>query len=158
MASQGANEAYATLITSDDFLPGVQVLAYSLREAGATRPLVVLATEQVSAHTRKRLDEVGQVVQVGRLAAPGGGTHVEGWANAAYSKLHVFGLTRWRKLVYVDADCMVVRNVDEVRADGTPPRRLGVSPRRCERARSCSSARTSPSRRTCSRRTHSTPA
>ena len=38
----------------------------------------------------------------------------ECWARCGYSKLALWGLTEYTKLVYVDADAVVLENVDEL--------------------------------------------
>ena len=36
------------------------------------------------------------------------------WFNTTFSKLHVFGLTEYDKIVYLDADVLLLANVDEL--------------------------------------------
>lgn len=36
------------------------------------------------------------------------------WFNTTFSKLHVFGLTEFDKIVYLDADLLLLNNVDEL--------------------------------------------
>ena len=130
---------YASLITSDDFLPGVQVLLHSLSKtlaspAGAAsrpRPVVVLVTAQVSPATRARLAAdcaAGpgarriklEIIEVPAIPNPNDKVHVKGWVNAGYTKLHVFNLTRFRKVVYIDADALVLENIEDLFARPGP--------------------------------------
>ena len=55
------------------------------------------------------------VWQVEPIANPNASVHVEGWVNSGYTKLHVWRLTQFSKVVYIDADTLVQANVDEVR-------------------------------------------
>ena len=41
--------AWATLLTREDYLPGVRVLRRSLQDVGTAYPLVVMVTDGVSA-------------------------------------------------------------------------------------------------------------
>lgn len=41
--------------------------------------------------------------------------HVTSWLNSAYTKLHIFGLKEYQKIVYIDADALILTNIDEVR-------------------------------------------
>jgi alpha-N-acetylglucosamine transferase len=41
-------------------------------------------------------------------------SHVSEWDNAGYTKLNIWGLTEWDFLVYVDADCLVLSNMDDL--------------------------------------------
>lgn len=104
------------MLTSDSFCAGVEVLAWSLKHHGATRRLICLVTPQVGKHVRAKLSRAcHELVEVPPIENPNEHVHVEGWVNSGYTKLHIFGLTAYSKLVYIDADCLVQRNVDDVR-------------------------------------------
>eukprot|EP00397_Hematodinium_sp_SG-2012_P039101 GEMP01042637.1.p1 GENE.GEMP01042637.1~~GEMP01042637.1.p1 ORF type:complete len:242 (+),score=52.29 GEMP01042637.1:190-915(+) len=106
-------EAYATLLTSDSFLMGVQCLYASLSRF-TSKPLVVLATPQVSEGVRKRIEDAGMdVIVVEPIAAPWT-TAVEAWRNCAATKLHIWNLTKFTKIVYLDSDCLVTAPIDEL--------------------------------------------
>ncbi len=135
-AADGRPTCYASLITSDDFLPGLQVMLHSLSKtlatlAGPPRPVVVLVTAEVSPATRARLAAgcaagpgaarvALEVVEVPAIPNPNAEVHVEGWVNAGYTKLHVFNLTRFRKVVYIDADALVLESVEALFARPGP--------------------------------------
>ena len=36
------------------------------------------------------------------------------WERSQYTKLHIWTLTQFRKVFYIDADCMVLAKLDEV--------------------------------------------
>ncbi|GLE09141.1 hypothetical protein PINS_up020732 [Pythium insidiosum] len=119
--------AYVTLLTSDAFSIGVEALAYSLFRTRPRYPLVVLHTPQVSAACCAKLERFFGALQsqlpvslrcvpdigIPELT-PAGSVHVAGWVNSGYSKLHVFALEEFEKIVYIDADCLVLENVDDV--------------------------------------------
>ncbi|KAL4854448.1 Inositol phosphorylceramide glucuronosyltransferase 1 [Chlorella vulgaris] len=125
-----AKEAYATLLYSDDFLLGVRVLGQSLRETGTTRDLAVLATEGVSSQAADTLQKDGwKVHRVGLLANPGTWTQEASQARhrrrrlqfrfparfyGVYTKLLIFNLTQYERVVYLDADAIAARNMDEL--------------------------------------------
>ncbi|KAJ0394735.1 hypothetical protein P43SY_003765 [Pythium insidiosum] len=116
--------AYATLLTSDAFSIGVEALAYSLFRTRPRYPLVVLYTPQVSAACCAKLERFFSALQ-SRLAislrcvpdigipelTPVRTVHVAGWVNSGYSKLNVFALEEYEKVVYIDADCLVLENL-----------------------------------------------
>ena len=131
-----AREAFATMVTSDSYVVGAVVLASSLQSASARRPVVCMVSPQVSAESRKVLRGAGMeladveggnptclcgrsamfVLVVPRLfasaacadiAAPRT-SDVEAWNQSGYTKLNLWRLVRYSKLVYVDADCLVV--------------------------------------------------
>eukprot|EP00923_Selenidium_pygospionis_P016042 GHVN01028098.1.p1 GENE.GHVN01028098.1~~GHVN01028098.1.p1 ORF type:complete len:142 (+),score=9.31 GHVN01028098.1:300-725(+) len=39
---------------------------------------------------------------------------VEAWMNSGFTKLTVWNLTQFKKVVYIDADCLVTTNIDEL--------------------------------------------
>ena len=56
--------AYATLITSDSFIMGVETMLFSLRSTGTKLPIIVLVTEQVSKSVQERLSASTSNVEV----------------------------------------------------------------------------------------------
>ncbi|PRW56905.1 phosphoglucomutase PGM3 isoform B [Chlorella sorokiniana] len=100
-AAAAARQAYATLLYGDDFLLGVRVLGQSLRETDTDRNLVVLVTEDVSDSSVMTL-------------------MLDGWKKfpkrfaGVYTKLLIFNLTQYERVVYLDADTIAVRNMDEL--------------------------------------------
>ena len=52
--------------------------------------------------------------QVEPIANPNSDVHVEGWVNSGYTKLHIWDMTEYDKVVYIDADVLVLENVDEL--------------------------------------------
>lgn len=113
---QTRKEAYITLVTSDDFVVGAEVLAYSLQLVQASRPLVVMVTEAVNEASRQRLRESGyHVTVVPPLPNPNADVHVPQWMEVGFTKLRLWDLeAAFSKLVYIDADCIVVDNCDEL--------------------------------------------
>jgi glycogenin glucosyltransferase len=111
----GANHAYVTLVTSDDFVVGAEVMLFSLHKTGTCKASVILVTPQVSPSAQKKLAASGAcVIEVADIPNPNSNVHVEGWVNSGYTKLHIWNLTQYDKLLYLDADTIVVENVDEL--------------------------------------------
>ena len=83
--------SYVSLITSDSFLPGVQVLVHSLRSTGTRHPIHIMATPQVSRGARRRVRSFGATVLSVRS-----GCHVPEHA-AVCQRLNAGGavLARW---------------------------------------------------------------
>lgn len=107
--------SYATLLTSDSFLMAVQALAASLKATGTRQRLLLLHTDQVSRGVVARL--AGDPFVDPRLvvAIPNPhDTEVEGWVNSGFTKLRLWEQVDFEKLVYVDADCLVLEPIDEL--------------------------------------------
>ena len=113
----GGRYAYATLITSDDFFMGLQTMVFTLLQTSTTFPIVVLVTDQVGKTTIeniRRLSRQVQVLKVSAIANPNAEVHMPGWVNSGYTKLHIWNLVDYEKVVYIDADTCVLENVDHL--------------------------------------------
>ncbi len=109
---------YGTFYSGGGYLPGVIALARSLKGVSSCVPLTVFADKGLGADQRALLerngisvsvlDEVTVPDSVKRLNDVGGFSH---W-NRSFLKLRIFSQTDWSKIVLLDADMMVVRNID----------------------------------------------
>ncbi|XP_068165671.1 glycogenin-2 [Antennarius striatus] len=111
-------EAFVTLVTADSYCMGAEVVARSLRRHGTTRSIVVMVTPNVSQQSRFALrnafDDVITVdvldsedrLRLSLLGRPELGV--------TFTKIHCWTLTRFSKCVFLDADTLVLRNVDEL--------------------------------------------
>ncbi|KDO22139.1 hypothetical protein SPRG_10957 [Saprolegnia parasitica CBS 223.65] len=111
--------AYATLVCTDAYAVGAQVLRSSLLRAGSTLPLVVLVTSSVSAPVRAHLTRSLENALVYDVAAvPLRADQVTRYAFArfqhAWAKLRVFELEMFDTVVFLDADMLCLRNMDEL--------------------------------------------
>ncbi|KAK3253981.1 hypothetical protein CYMTET_36790 [Cymbomonas tetramitiformis] len=115
-----STEAYLTFITGNQkgYIAGVLVLAKSLQQTGTKRKLVVMHLDDVPQVELQLLQSFGiQTVEVPAVPNPNchgtiGRPCERGRDN--YSKLAAFGLTQFTSLVYMDADMVVRRNIDEL--------------------------------------------
>lgn len=116
MAKENTKFSYVTLLSSDDFLPGVLMLNWSLKKVGSQYPLHVLCSDCVSEKSYQRL--VQRNLSCQRLVE-----HVsfsdeinqeenyQHW-NRTFDKLYVWTLTQFDKVVYLDSDMQVIANLD----------------------------------------------
>jgi glycogenin len=112
--------AYATMLTSDDHLRGVLLLNQSLKMVGAAHKLVTLATDGVSESALRTLSmfdietrvypTIAMPEQARIKNAATGFTHY----NTHLSKLYIFDLNDFAKIVYMDADMLLLRNIDHL--------------------------------------------
>eukprot|EP00903_Cladosiphon_okamuranus_P008344 g8027.t1 len=105
--------AYATLLYSD-FIEGTRALGQSLRDSGTTADTVVLVTPDVRQETRERLTQDGWIVRP---------VAVEANPNQNYQSRLVFVYTKllivemedeYDRVVFLDADTLVLDNIDEL--------------------------------------------
>ena len=113
---QEAYDAYVTLLTSDQYLIGLQVLHQTIRFSGGTRRFAAMVTPAVSEDVSRRLEDGGVlVVPVAYIENPHGRlASTRKWFSSTYTKLNVFGLTQFRQVIYLDADMIILRNIDEL--------------------------------------------
>uniref|UniRef100_A0A8C6E3W9 glycogenin glucosyltransferase n=1 Tax=Moschus moschiferus TaxID=68415 RepID=A0A8C6E3W9_MOSMO len=113
-----SDQAFVTLATNDVYCQGALVLGQSLREHRATRRLVVLATPQVSNPLRVILSRVfDEVIEV-KLTDSADYVHLAFLKRpdlgVTLTKLHCWTLTHYSKCVFLDADTLVLSNIDEL--------------------------------------------
>ncbi|KAF8053272.1 hypothetical protein N665_1437s0008 [Sinapis alba] len=111
--SVSTKEAYVTLLYGDEFLLGVRVLGKSIRDTGSHKDMVVLVSDGVSHYSNKLLMADGwKVEKISLLANPNQVHPKRFWG--VYTKLKIFNMTDYKKVVYLDADTIVVKNIEDL--------------------------------------------
>ncbi|KAF8392200.1 hypothetical protein HHK36_022542 [Tetracentron sinense] len=111
--SGSQSEAYVTLLYGDEFLLGVRVLGKSIRDTGSTKDMVVLVSDGVSDYAKKLLKADGWIVKlISLLANPNQVRPTRFWG--VYTKLKIFNMTNYKKVVYLDADTIVVKSIEDL--------------------------------------------
>lgn len=109
--------AWVTLLTQPGYVPGVEALRRSLRQSGSPWPLVVMVTANIDAATREKLTAQACLVKEVPVLGPDPGL-AHRYANARFadvwSKLAVWTLTDYTRVAFLDADMLVVQNMDEL--------------------------------------------
>ncbi|XP_022719026.1 inositol phosphorylceramide glucuronosyltransferase 1-like isoform X2 [Durio zibethinus] len=112
-AQSSSKEAYVTLLYGDEFLLGVRVLGKSIRDTGTTKDMVVLVSDGVSDYAKKLLKADGWIVEkISLLANPNQVRPKRFWG--VYTKLKIFNMTNYKKVVYLDADTVVVKSIEDL--------------------------------------------
>ena len=108
-----SQEAYVTLLYGDVYMLGVRVLGQSLRNSKTDRDCIVLCTEDVTESTKKVLQNDGWIIKsVQSLPNP-----YKGFSPRfvkVLTKLLIWTLTEYRKVVFIDSDALVLRNIDHM--------------------------------------------
>uniref|UniRef100_A0AAY4BQU7 glycogenin glucosyltransferase n=1 Tax=Denticeps clupeoides TaxID=299321 RepID=A0AAY4BQU7_9TELE len=113
-----ADQAFVTLATTEDYCMGALVMGKSLRRHGTTRKIVVLISSSVSPEARHSLERVfDEVVQVDVMDSMDR-THLS-WLGrpelgVTLTKLQCWMLIKYKKCVFLDADTLVLQNVDDL--------------------------------------------
>lgn len=105
-------EAYATVLhSSDTYLCGAIVLAQSIRRSGSTRDLVLLHDHTVSRPALRALSAAGWIPRrIKRIRNPRAARGSYNEYN--YSKFRLWQLLDYDRVVFVDADVLVLRGLD----------------------------------------------
>lgn len=113
-------EAYVTLVTTESYIVGAQVLAKSLRETRTTRPIICLVTSNLSEASFRALKSDGCFDEV-RLVEPLDSGDKQRLAllgrpelGCTFTKIQVWNQLDLAKVVFFDADMLVIKNVDEL--------------------------------------------
>ena len=105
-------KSFVTVLSTDGYLDGVLAMVVSLRRTNTTYPILCLVTPGISLTTVQILQEHGiPVHEVPLICSPFSSTS---YKNVNYTKLNVYGLEVYEKLVYIDADMVVLQNIDEL--------------------------------------------
>lgn len=117
------DKAYITLLSTNDYTMAVAVLNYSLQKVQSKYPLIVAVTNAISQENIQFLENQGIIIQHIKTLSYSQGTQHRyknhPVLNTA-SKIELFALKCYEKLVYIDADSLVVKNIDDLfeRPDG----------------------------------------
>ena len=110
-------KAWATLLTKPSYVMGVRALRASLERVGSPYPLVVVVTDGIGPDDRAVLEADGCLLREVEPIRPPSGLQ-DHYANARFAevwtKLNVWRLTEFERLVVLDADMLVVRPMDEL--------------------------------------------
>lgn len=105
-------EAYATVLhSSEAYVCGAITLAQSLRKTGTKRDLVLLIDNSISIPKREALAAAGWKIRIiKRIRNPRAEKKTYNEYN--YSKFRLWQLTDYDKIIFIDADIIVLRNLD----------------------------------------------
>ncbi|KAM1042651.1 hypothetical protein ACFX2A_034806 [Malus domestica] len=105
-------EAYATILHSADvYVCGAIAAAQSIRMAGSTRDLVILVDETITQYHRRGLEAAGwKIHTIQRIRNPK--AEPEAYNEWNYSKFRLWQLTDYDKIIFIDADMLILRNID----------------------------------------------
>ncbi|KAH3661816.1 hypothetical protein OGAPHI_005994 [Ogataea philodendri] len=112
----GYTKVWSTLITNTKYLEGLLTLNFSLKKAGSKYPLVALYTKQLDPNSVKAICKRGiSVIQIDPLIP----TKSKQFGHDSrfydtWSKLQPFKLVQFERVIQLDSDMVVIRNMDEL--------------------------------------------
>ncbi|CAE6448372.1 unnamed protein product [Rhizoctonia solani] len=120
----GGQKAWVSLITDKSYVPGLLVLLSSLKHHGTKYPMVAMVnwlrkddlTERLPQEYRDILTSAGVILKEVDYLIPQGGGYlgVEARFVDSWSKLRAFGLSEYERVVLIDSDMLVRKNMDEL--------------------------------------------
>ncbi|KAI0936171.1 hypothetical protein AcW1_000473 [Taiwanofungus camphoratus] len=110
--------AYVTLLTRPGYLPGALVLHQCMASVRSAYPLVAMVTSDLPRDVQEVLRRRGIVLKEVEHLQPQEGTHMlsahdERFAET-WTKLKAFDLVEYDRVVLLDSDMIVMRNMDEL--------------------------------------------
>ncbi|XP_051252363.1 glycogenin-1a isoform X2 [Dicentrarchus labrax] len=113
-----SDQAFVTLATTDNYAKGAMVLGQSLRNHNTTKKLVALIGPHVAEPCRDALRSIFDEVRVVDVMDSGDTAHLSLMKRpdlgVTFTKLHCWTLTHYSKCVFMDADTLVLSNIDEL--------------------------------------------
>ena len=122
------NVAWLTVMVSDNFVVSALVLGNSIRTFSCHTNMIALISKDVSENTRKALQSVGwktrlvEEMDCDWMDAKVGGDRNSGLfgrplghrIKGTHTRFHAWNYTDFSKMIYVDADYMLISNIDEL--------------------------------------------
>eukprot|EP01102_Stenamoeba_stenopodia_P014671 TRINITY_DN4898_c0_g1_i1.p1 TRINITY_DN4898_c0_g1~~TRINITY_DN4898_c0_g1_i1.p1 ORF type:complete len:564 (-),score=19.50 TRINITY_DN4898_c0_g1_i1:71-1714(-) len=108
--------AYVSVLYNEEFMMGIRVLGSSLKRSKTQHDMYLLVTPNIPASVIKVVESEGWIVkQVSAIANP----HRDHQLylkrlNMVFTKLNIYRLVEYEKIVILDADTMVISNSDEL--------------------------------------------
>ncbi|XP_065316525.1 uncharacterized protein LOC135925228 isoform X2 [Gordionus sp. m RMFG-2023] len=112
------DQAYVTLATNDAYALGAMVLGCSLRNVNTNRELAVIITPMVTQSMRNHLNSLFDYVTCVDVLESRDEANLalirRPELGVTFTKINCWKLTQYKKCVFLDSDCLVIQNCDEL--------------------------------------------
>ncbi|XP_077218958.1 putative UDP-glucuronate:xylan alpha-glucuronosyltransferase 5 [Tasmannia lanceolata] len=107
-------EAYVTVLhSSEDYVCGAIALAQSIIQTNSTKDLILLADKSITMKSRRALEMAGwKIKQIERIRSHYAAENAYNKWN--YSKLRIWQLKDYDKIIFIDSDFIVLENLDRL--------------------------------------------
>lgn len=109
--------AYVSALMNDVYIKGLKALWKSMKDVGTKYPLIVLCPENekksVEKAIRKFTNEI-EVITAPDIELPNDFKFKNHYWKFSFYKLRVCGLTQYEKVVMIDADMILLKNIDDL--------------------------------------------
>jgi alpha-N-acetylglucosamine transferase len=128
MIPEARKHAWVTLSTEPEYLPGAVALARSLRQCHSEHRLIVMVTPASDASMIDVLESEGcEIRTVEPIVIQNSSYAAARYANV-WTKLRVWGLEDLTRVIFLDTDMLVLRNMDELFQIELPAGGIAASP------------------------------
>lgn len=110
----GSAHAFVTLVNDPKYVEGAKVLVHSLRRTGTKLPLIVLVSDLSERHENALAVLGGDVVRIPRVEVTTKSTPNFPPRSKTFAKINAWALEDFRRCVFIDADVVVLRNLDHL--------------------------------------------
>lgn len=119
---------YLTMLTNEKYIPGIKAVSLSLEKTGTTIPLVILVPQdkrlvlENKLSAEKILSDKCYVIDAPPITADMLSENdlsyitssKEAYWLDSFFKLRVWSLIQYEKIVYIDADMLILKNIDDL--------------------------------------------
>jgi alpha-N-acetylglucosamine transferase len=122
--------AYVTLVMKGNtYCIGAITMAYSLRMRGCKYDIICMVTKDVDDDGRKLLLTVfTHIIEVPYIEfltykqeeKKESLSRLNTWIDVSYTKFHIFNMTNYEKIMFLDADMIIMENIDHIFKFQTP--------------------------------------
>jgi len=129
------NYAYVSILTTESYLIGILGVAECLKKVNAKFPFYVVITNNISKDTETLLNDRGintirkESIEVPKSIKQKNSTSFFSHWTYTFDKLSIFELTQFDKIVYLDSDIYIRKNIDilfsKKHMSTTPNRKYG---------------------------------
>ncbi|CAF1571248.1 unnamed protein product [Rotaria sp. Silwood1] len=113
-----SSEAFVTLATNDGYALGALVVAQSLRKVGTQRRLVVMISKNLSDLIKRTLETSFDEIVIVEEMNSHDDEHLHllrrPELGVTFTKINCWLLEKYSKCVFLDADVLVLRNIDDL--------------------------------------------
>ena len=105
------NFAYATLLCDNSGLPNARVIAYSLKRAKSKYPLLILTLPHATDGLEELISLGATIEKIPMIPVPfrrPNGKRPSFQKRCKYSKIHLWSLTKYSKITYLDSHLLIV--------------------------------------------------
>ena len=104
--------AYVTFVSSSEFVPAAATLMHSIAISGSQYARAICITDDISAKDRETLSLLGQLVLIDKIPSP---RFIDNPRyRDTFTKLRIWQLAMFKRILYIDTDVIVARNMDDL--------------------------------------------